>query len=145
MEAGVNVQTLRYYERRGLLARPARTVSGYRQYADDAIRRVRFVKHAQELGFTLKEVEELLRLRDGNAGTCGEVRAAAEIKRSAIDDKIASLRAMRRALDVLVASCERNRAERSCPLLEAFGTGEAVLRSDKRRGTKKSTSGGSHG
>jgi Hg(II)-responsive transcriptional regulator len=141
--AGVNAQTLRYYERRGILARPARTESGYRRYPEEAVRRVRFVKHAQELGFTLTEIEELLRLRDARGRGCGEVRAAAEIKRSAIDDKIAHLRAMRKALDLLVDSCRRNSTERSCPLLEAFDSDDPQRPGKTSRAQRKRPGGAS--
>lgn len=118
-EAGVNVQTLRYYERRGILARPKRTSSGYREYAPDAVRLIRFIKRAQHLGFTLEEIEELLLWRSGRGGSCAEVRRAAEAKIAGVDAKIAALKAMRRALTTLVGSCAQNR-ERSCPILEAL-------------------------
>ena len=71
--AGVNIQTIRYYERRGLLATPRRTASGYRQYTGDAVNRIRFIKHAQELGFSLKEIQELLALRVRHAAACNPV------------------------------------------------------------------------
>ena len=118
-EAGVNVQTLRYYERRGILARPKRTPSGYREYGPDAVRLIRFIKRAQQLGFTLEEIEELLLWRAGRGGSCAGVRSAAEAKIGDVDAKIAALKAMRRALTTLVATCARNR-ERSCPILEAL-------------------------
>jgi Hg(II)-responsive transcriptional regulator len=118
-EAGVNIQTLRYYERRGILRKPARTPSGYRQYPPDAVRLIRFIKRAQQLGFTLDEIEELLQLRDGGDGSCAEVRSAAETKIRDVDAKIAALKAVRRALATLVATCARNR-ERRCPILEAL-------------------------
>ena len=96
--AGVNVQTLRFYERRGLLPEPPRRASGYREYAPESVRRVRFIKRAQELGFTLAEVEELLRLREDPRIPCREVRATAETKIADIEEKMRRLRAMRAAL-----------------------------------------------
>src|SRR5688572_18532626 len=78
--AGVNVQTLRYYERRGLLKEPRRRSSGYRAYPAEAVKLIRFVKQAQELGFTLSEIENLLRLRADQKASCSEVRARAESK-----------------------------------------------------------------
>ena len=72
--AGVNVQTLRYYERRGLLKKPGRRASGYREYSPDAVRLIRFIKRAQELGFTLTEIEDLLRLRSDQTAKCSDVR-----------------------------------------------------------------------
>ncbi len=118
--AGVNVQTLRYYERRGLLEEPERRPSRYREYPSDAVRVIRFIKGAQELGFTLTEIAELLRLRADQTAGCSEVRAAAETKIEDIDRKIRSLRAMRRALGVLVSSCKTDGSARRCPILEAL-------------------------
>jgi Hg(II)-responsive transcriptional regulator len=127
VQAGVNVQTLRYYERRGLLAEPERTASGYRLYAPEAVRRVRFIKRAQELGFSLREIEQLLRLRDDRASSCEEVQALAEAKIRTIEGKLRQLEALRAALEVLVRSCERGDADRECPILEAIedAAGEA--------------------
>ena len=104
-KAGVNIQTLRYYERRGLLAEPERRPSGYREYSPDAVRLIRFIKRAQELGFTLAEVEDLLRLRNDQQIACSEVKSAAEAKIHDIDEKIRRLRAMKRALGTLTQSC----------------------------------------
>jgi len=117
--AGVNVQTLRYYERRGLLREPVRRPSGYREYAPDDVRVIRFIKRAQGLGFSLKEVQELLRLREGKRAKCAEVKAAASAKIADIEAKVRSLRAMKRALEVLVASCAGGDAL-ECPILDAL-------------------------
>ena len=104
-KAGVNVQTLRYYERRGLLQEPQRRSSGYREYPPDAVQLIRFIKRAQELGFTLVEIEELLRLRSDQEAACSEGKSTAEAKIDDIEQKIRHLRAMKCALEVLVASC----------------------------------------
>src|SRR5437660_4648971 len=90
-QAGVKVQTLRYYERRGLLPRTPRRASGYREYEADAVRMVRFIKRAQELGFSLDEVEELLRLRRGTRRDRGRIRKVAEQRIAQIDRKITEL------------------------------------------------------
>ena len=119
-QAGVNVQTLRYYERRGLLDEPERRASGYREYSPDAVQLIRFIKRAQELGFTLAEVEDLLRLRSDQEAACSEVRTAAEAKIEDIEQKIRHLRAMKRALGILVASCASEGSSRHCPILEAL-------------------------
>lgn len=119
-KAGVNIQTLRYYERRGLLEEPERRASGYREYPPDAVQLIRFIKRAQELGFTLTEIEDLLRLRTDQKAACSEVRSAAEAKIEDIDQKVRHLRAMKRALGVLVASCSTERSPRHCPILEAL-------------------------
>jgi MerR family mercuric resistance operon transcriptional regulator len=118
-EAGVNTQTLRYYERRGLLPKPPRRGSGYRDYSDEAVRLVRFIKRAQELGFSLDEVDELVRLRGVRRGERHRVRAIAERKIADIDRKIAQLRSMRAALRQLVDACHRGAAA-ECPIIEAL-------------------------
>lgn len=118
--AGVNVETLRYYERRGILREPPRRRSGYREYPAKTVGIVRFVKQAQGLGFTLEEIEELLALRDDDSRTCGEVRATASAKIGEIDLKIRRLRAMKRALTTLVDSCVDDASTRECPILEAL-------------------------
>ncbi len=103
-QAEVNIQTLRYYERRGLLKEPERRPSG-RTYPPEAVRVVRFIKKSQDLGFTLREVEELLRLREARSGSRAEVQAIALAKIRDIDEKTHRLRAIRKALNVLVDSC----------------------------------------
>jgi len=119
-DAGVNIQTVRFYERRGILPKPRRTAAGYRVYSADAVRLIRFIKRAQDLGFTLGEVEELLQLRNDRRASCAQVKSAGQAKMAAVDAKIASLKAMKRALAVLLASCERNDRDRECPILEAL-------------------------
>jgi Hg(II)-responsive transcriptional regulator len=121
-QAGVNVQTLRYYERRGLLPEPRRLPSGYRAYRPDAVRRVRFVKRAQQLGFSLEEIDGLLDLAAGGPQSCETAQAIAMEKLAQLDEKISSLTAMRASLLQLVATCERPLRLRECPLLEALGS-----------------------
>lgn len=118
--AGVNPDTLRYYERRGLLPKPERSASGYRRYSSDAVHVVRFIKRAQELGFTLSEIEELLRLRAAPVRDRDRVRKVATAKIADIDNKTRRLDSMRRALAVLVDSCSCNAADLECPILEAL-------------------------
>jgi MerR family mercuric resistance operon transcriptional regulator len=118
--AGVNAQTLRYYERRGILPDPPRSAAGYRDYPASAVRVLRFVKRAQELGFTLAEVEELLGLAEGGPKSCNVARALAEAHIAELERKIADLQRMRASLAGLVATCERPPADRSCPLLAAI-------------------------
>jgi DNA-binding transcriptional MerR regulator len=116
--AGVPTPTLRFYERRGLLKARGRRDSGYRIYAADDVKTVRFIKRAQSLGFSLREVRELLSLRDEERA-CGEVRRAAELKLKAVDEKLHHLNAMRGALSALLKTCG-DRGGRRCPLLEAL-------------------------
>src|SRR5260221_1558413 len=119
-KAGVSRQTLRYYERRGLLPEPDRRASGYRAYGPDAVSIVRFVKRAQELGFTLAEVEALLQLADGGPESCVAAHELATEKIAELDRKMAGLRTMRRALQRLAATCSRPRGDRDCPLLHSI-------------------------
>ena len=121
-QAGVNPQTLRYYERRGLLPEPDRRESGYRAYAPDSVEIVRFIKRAQELGFSLAEVESLLELAGGGPESCEAAQDLAREKIKQLDSKIAALRAMRGGLQRLLESCELPRAERECPLIGALAS-----------------------
>ncbi|MBA3759122.1 MAG: MerR family transcriptional regulator [Gemmatimonadales bacterium] len=118
--AGVNIQTLRYYERRGLLPRPRRHGSGYREYEPDTIRLVRFIKRAQELGFTLNEIADLIRLRQNDRRRSTQVRALATAKLEDIELKIHRLGAMRQALQVLVEECACEGRAPACPIIEAL-------------------------
>ncbi|MGH3776899.1 MAG: MerR family DNA-binding protein [Pseudonocardiaceae bacterium] len=122
-QANVNTQTLRYYERRGLLAAPARSPAGYRAYPPAAVRVVRVIKRAQELGFTLADIEELLDLAEGGPDACDAVRAMALARLADLERRIADLRSMRDALARLVDTCDRPRAERECPILHEIERG----------------------
>lgn len=116
--AGVNVETIRYYQRRGLVDEPSKPASGYRRYAPSAVSRVRFIKRAQQLGFTLEEVGGLLRLEDGQS--CRETRTLAERKLALIERRIADLTRMRRMLKGLIAECAAGQRPRSCPIIAAL-------------------------
>ncbi len=118
--AEVNVQTVRYYERRGLFPTPRRTPSGYRQYAADAVARLRFIKHAQELGFSLKEIQELLGLRVRHAAACDTVERKTRAKIGLVQQKIAGLQRVKRTLERLAAACAARRPTDECPILEAL-------------------------
>lgn len=119
-EAGVNVQTLRYYERRGLLPMPQRSPSGYRSYDSRAVDIVCFVKRAQQLGFSLEEIETLLELSTGGPANCEAARTLAAERLTHLDQKITSLMAMRDSLRRLVATCDRTPEYRECPLIDAI-------------------------
>jgi MerR family mercuric resistance operon transcriptional regulator len=118
--AGVGVETVRFYERQGLLEEPARRESGYRQYSQDVVSRLRFIKRAKELGFSLKEIKELLVLRVDPATTCREVKEQAKAKIADIESKIASLLRMKEALVRLAASCRGQGPTSECPILDAL-------------------------
>jgi MerR family transcriptional regulator, mercuric resistance operon regulatory protein len=118
--AGVNVQTLRYYEKRGILGRPVRTAAGYRRYPAETVRIIRFIKRAQDLGFTLDEIEDLLRLRTMKGIDKSKVRDTAAAKVSEIDEKLRRLGAVRNALAQLVDTCTCQLGVVPCPILEAL-------------------------
>jgi Hg(II)-responsive transcriptional regulator len=118
--ADVNIQTIRYYERRGLFPTPRRTSAGYRQYADDAVARLRFIKHAQELGFSLKEIQELLGLRVRHGGACDVVERKTRQKIDVVQQRIRDLQHMRRTLERLAAACAVRRPTADCPMLEVL-------------------------
>lgn len=121
-EAGVNVQTVRYYERRGLLPEPERRESGYREYTPECLERLRFIRRSQELGFTLAEIEELLALRTDPQTTAAQVKARAEAKVADIETKILDLRQIQRALEHLAGECRGGAGPTGdCPLLAAMG------------------------
>ena len=115
--AGVNVETLRFYERKGLLPSPPRRGSGYRQYPAESVRRIRFIKRAQELGFTLEEVRELLSLRGRSGAMPSDVRTRAQRKLADIRRKIDDLKAIERALGLLTDSCTGDGPLDECPIL----------------------------
>lgn len=118
--AEVNIQTVRYYERRGLFPKPQRTPSGYRQYAEDAVGRIRFIKQAQELGFSLQEIQELLGLRVQHGAACDTVERKTRAKIEVVEQKIQDLQRMRCALERLAEACAARRPTDECPILEAL-------------------------
>lgn len=117
---GVGVETLRFYEREGLLQRPPRRASGYRDYPADAVRRVRFIRHARALGFPLGDIAELLALRADPNRSCARVRARAEARLAEIEEKLRALRRMKRALEALIRDCEGRGSASVCPILDAL-------------------------
>ncbi len=118
--AGVGVETVRFYERRGLLAEPTRKASGYRLYGEEVVARLRFIKRAKELGFTLKEVAELLALRLDPDTTCAEVKQKARDKIADVEAKIRDLERVRQALLGVTASCKGRGPTSACPILDAL-------------------------
>ena len=108
---------MRFYERTGLLPKPTRTAANYRLYPEDVVTRIRFIKRAQQLGFTLKEIKELLGLRVSRRTSCAQVRSHAENKMADIEKRISSLREMKRALTRLAHDCE-TQSGGDCPLLK---------------------------
>ncbi|HZC24665.1 MAG TPA: heavy metal-responsive transcriptional regulator [Candidatus Binatia bacterium] len=123
--AGINLETVRYYERWGLLPKPPRSSSGYRLFPSEAARRLRFIKHAQELGFSLKEIRELLALRISPRTSSAEIRKRAKAKIRNIEDKIKSLESMRKSLHKLTESCSGCGPVSECPILESLDAEDA--------------------
>jgi MerR family mercuric resistance operon transcriptional regulator len=121
-EVQVNVETIRYYERRGLMPVPPRRESGYRQYSENDVARIGFIIRAKELGFSLKEILELLSLRIDPKTTCADIKERAELKISDIEGKIRALQSMKRALTKLVTLCRGRGPTSECPILEMLNS-----------------------
>lgn len=116
--AGVGRETVRFYERKGLVPDPGRTPSGYRRYPPDAVERLRFIRRAQGLGFTLEEIGDFLELRVDEVAACGAVEARARRKLESVAEKLAELERMRAVLERLVAACAAREPTSDCPILE---------------------------
>jgi len=125
-QAGVGVETVRFYERRGLIDEPPRTGAGYRKYPPGAVDRIRFIRRAKDLGFTLKEVRELLGLRVDSEATCGDVKESARAKITDIEGKIRVLQRMKRALVKLTTACDGRGPVECCPILGALEEKAAI-------------------
>lgn len=119
-QAGVGVETIRFYERQGLIKQPSTPQTGFRHYPDDVVARIRFIRHAKELGFTLNEIGDLLSLRADPRINCEPVRRRAEEKMSDVDAKIRTLRRIKTQLQKLARACEKRQATAECPILEAL-------------------------
>lgn len=122
-QAGVNLQTVLYYERRRLLSPARRSDSGYRLYAPETVRVIRFIKNAQALGFTLDEIARLLRLRVSSRSRCEPVKRQAQSRLELVQGKITGLRAMERTLLRLLKTCAARGTTDSCPILESLEQG----------------------
>ncbi len=134
--AGVHVQTVRYYERLRLLGPAARASSGYRLYGPDEERRLRFIKNAQALGFTLHEIAELLNLRVSSAARCGDVQQRAHTKVKQVEAKVRDLQDLARALRDLIGACEAGQPTDRCPILKSLERKERRVNDEKRKTTR---------
>ncbi|GAA6166357.1 MerR family transcriptional regulator [Sessilibacter corallicola] len=121
-KAGVNVETIRYYERRNLLNKPVKPAQGYRQYREDALRRLVFIRRAQGLGFSLDEIADLIHLDDA---ACSDVRVLAEARLDSVREKIQQLRSLENNLETMVKACLQNSDEAHCPILDSFVPSES--------------------
>ena len=115
--AEVNVETVRYYQRVGLIKEPRKPQSGFRHYPEETIARIRFIKRAQQLGFTLQEIAQLLQLGDGR---CADVRTRAEEKREQINKQIHDLTKLRKTLDGLIQACQKGQNKQACPIVQSL-------------------------
>ena len=113
--AGVNVESVRYYQRRGLVAEPDRPLNSVRRYSEDSVKRIRFIKRAQDLGFTLAEITNLLALEDGRS--CRETRELAGRKLAIVESRLTDLNRLRKTLRELIARCDTSRGKVSCPII----------------------------
>jgi MerR family mercuric resistance operon transcriptional regulator/MerR family gold-responsive transcriptional activator of gol and ges genes len=123
-QAGVNIETIRYYERRHLLGPTSRLPSGYRLYNHEAQRRLQFIKNAQALGFTLHEIEELLDLQVSSKAHCGDVQRKAEAKLKHVEAKVRDLQSLATALGRLIRSCRAGQPTDRCPILQSLEKAE---------------------
>lgn len=116
-ELGINIETVRFYERRGLIDQPIKPEVGYRHYPNDTVNRIRFIKRSQELGFALDEIANLLSLNDK---PCSQVQELAEQKLSAVKEKMADLQRLEKALNGLLVQCDNNEDDNRCPIIESL-------------------------
>jgi len=130
-QAGVGVETIRFYERKGLIDRPRRPLSGFREYDEQVPRRIRFIRHAQELGFSLREIRDLLDLRIDPNVSCADVKAKAVAKVAEVEDKLASLTRMRDTLLAITRSCAGEGPTSDCPILDALDEPQAAGNTDR--------------
>jgi len=121
-QAQVRIETLRYYERMGLVTPPPRNGANYRLYPEETVRRVQCIKRAQQLGFSLKEIVELLALRATPETPCADIRTRALAKIETIEEKLRALRAMKHALAQLVEECTGQGEMTDCPILASLDT-----------------------
>jgi MerR family mercuric resistance operon transcriptional regulator len=119
-KANGNIETIRYYEKKALIPKAYRRESGYREYSEDTVRRIQFIKHAKELGFSLKEIHELLSLKLDPKTPCSKVKNRTEVKIADIEEKIKTLQGMKKALVKLTKACSGKGPVIECPILEAL-------------------------
>lgn len=130
-QCNVHVETVRYYERRGLIPKPPRTVANFRMYSSENLRRVKFIKEAQGLGFSLKEIKNLLALRASPRAKCADVRNYASQKIGDIQERIRSLQRMRNSLEKLLRECSGDLPATECPILESLESKSQIVQSAK--------------
>lgn len=135
--ASVGVETIRFYERKGLVKKPSKNGSGFRQYQVDDVTRIRFIKKAQELGGTLREIKDLLELDARRKTTCSDYGVRIKRKLDEVDEKIESLQRLKKALGGILASCEDNPKGAECRMLECFENGWKMPKTCGRKAVRK--------
>ena len=123
-EAEVNIQTIRYYERRNILKPAQKLDSGYRLYSRNAIKAIKFIKHAQDLGFKLDDIKQLLSLRAPSVIRCESVQKKALERLSDIQEKIAMLRQIEKTIQILIKDCQKNKTSEECPIIDGMEINE---------------------
>jgi len=123
-QVGVTVEAIRFYEKKGLVAEPLRNPSGYRDYPEETLQRISFIKKSKELGFSLREIKEILQLQDAPGATCADVKQKAEQKVAVIEKRMELLLKMKEALTELIAACSGSGPASSCPIIEALNLEE---------------------
>ncbi len=124
--AGVGIEALRYYENRRLIPEPRRDSAGYRRYSEESARRLRFIVHAKSLGFSLREIQELLNLRDLAGETCGDVRDRVSAKLVEVERKLRTLTLLKACLEKLTAACDGRRPIEQCPIIQFIEQMEGI-------------------
>ncbi|MFQ5736460.1 MAG: heavy metal-responsive transcriptional regulator [Thermodesulfobacteriota bacterium] len=124
--AGVNIQTVRYYERRGLFSPVGRTPAGYRLYDEGSVKRLKFIRRAKDIGFTLEEIQGLLDLSLESEAVCVQVKGRTVRKLKTVEERIAALESVRKVLQEMIVACDRRRPTEKCPILK-------TMEEDKRR------------
>jgi Hg(II)-responsive transcriptional regulator len=116
--SNLNIETIRFYEKKGLLSKPKRKDSGFRIYADEYVKRIDFIKRAKALGFSLKEINELLTIQIEDTTTCDDIKNKLEIKSIEINNKISDLKKMNKSIQILMEKCTTNEDLGACPIIE---------------------------
>jgi len=124
-QTGVTVETVRFYEKQGLIAAPTRSAGGYRQYPPETVQRLRFIQNAKDVGFTLRDIGELLAMREEPGTTCQDIQARASDKLVEVEQKLRELTRIRNALSRLVTKCRAQAVQGECPILTEFDNEES--------------------
>lgn len=125
-KCGINIESLRYYERRKLIELPSRSDSGYRLYSEEDAVKIQFIKSAQKLGFTLNEISELLKLRIYKNKSCDSVLKKAQMKLGEVERKLKALKSMQKVLKQMIHRCEDSTPTSDCPILCSFESGREI-------------------